>query len=60
MDACSEYITLGDWAKALSHAIGKPVKTLHLPKSIFDDYSHLLQGGVPEAIILMYKACYEK
>ena len=60
VDAISEYVTVGEWAKILSEVIGKPVRTNGIPENIFDDYSFLTGMGIPEELILNYKAFHEK
>ena len=60
VDAISEYVTVGEWAKILSEVIGKPVRTNGIPENIFDDYSFLTGMGIPEELILNYKAFHQK
>jgi len=60
VDAGSEEVTLAEWAKVISEITGKTVKTLGLPAAIYDDYTSLVQNGVPEEMILNYKGFYER
>ena len=52
--ACSEEITVADWAKLISELIDKPVKTMGIPASALESREDLMKQGIPEEVLLNF------
>ena len=52
--ACSEEITVADWAALISDLIDKPVKTMGIPVSALESREGLMKQGIPEEMLLNF------